>query len=152
MAYYPAHVTTTWERFEYYVATYKSCPECTGKLVVLDRNAGAIDCACSDCGCGVQVKYSASGPKGSAPASSASEWTKLVRKLGASRIWFVTGNYKVQRWFKYTECKRVKADRFRRPKGVKLAVAKAKGMKLTHQKRFSFTFPKESRWVPAFAA
>jgi transcription initiation factor TFIIIB Brf1 subunit/transcription initiation factor TFIIB len=152
MAYYPANVTKDWERFEYFIARYRPCPACAGKLIVLPRNAGAVDCVCGDCGCGVQVKFSRKGPKSGAPASSAKEWRKAVRTIGARRIWFVTGNFKVQRWFKYTECKRVKADRLRRPKGVKLADAIASGATLRKQERFSFRFPSFSKYQPIFIA
>jgi hypothetical protein len=152
MAYYPAHVTKIWERFEYYIARYRKCPECAGKLVVLPRNAGAVDCECSDCGCGVQVKFSVSGPKGHATPSSAREWKRCVRKRKARNIWFVTGNFRDQRWFKYTECRRRKSDRLRRISGESIAESKRKGRKLALQERFSFVFPAASKWLPAWAA
>jgi hypothetical protein len=147
MAYYPAHITADWERFEYYVARYVPCPACGGKLSILDRNAGAIDHACDSCGAGVQVKFSKTGPKRKAAPSSATEWRKVVRKVGARRIYFLTGNRESFRVYRYTDCKRSASVRVRAPKHMTVAEAKRLGRKVNTQERYSFTYPAPTKAV-----
>lgn len=147
MAYFPAKITADWEKFEYYVARYVGCPACGGKLSILDRNAPAVDHECEACGVAVQCKFSKNGPKRYAPPSAATGWRRAVRKYGAKRIWFLTGNKKGFRFFNYTECKRTKTHHDKLPRHMRLADAlKECPEKIRRQHRYSFRFPEFSKW------